>query len=93
MRLESMRTEQRPSRGQRRRQRGGARHLASRAQRLRPVPQRARAAVTLASTAKAEAIVAVTRPGKTPQPSRRCGRAAILAVTPSEAVARRLALS
>ena len=51
------------------------------------------AAVTLASTGQAEAIVAVTRLGKTAQLlSSLRPRASILAVTPSEAVARRLKL-
>ena len=51
------------------------------------------AAVTLATTGQAEAIVAVTRLGKTAQLlSSLRPRATILAVTPSEAVARRLTL-
>jgi pyruvate kinase len=51
------------------------------------------AAVTLASTGQAEAIVAVTQSGKTAQLlSSLRAPATILAVTPSEAVARRLAL-
>ena len=51
------------------------------------------AAVTLASTGQAEAIVAVTRYGKTAQLlSSLRPRATILAITPSEAVARRLRL-
>jgi pyruvate kinase len=51
------------------------------------------AAVTLAATGQAEAIVAVTRLGKTAQLlSSLRPRASILAVTPSEAIARRLAL-
>jgi pyruvate kinase len=51
------------------------------------------AAVTLASTGQAAAIVAVTRFGKTAQLlSSLRPRASILAVTPSEAVARRLTL-
>ena len=51
------------------------------------------AAVTLASSGQAEAIVAVTRFGKTAQLlSSLRPRAGILAVTPSEAVARRLNL-
>jgi pyruvate kinase len=51
------------------------------------------AAVTLASTGQAEAIVAVTRFGKTAQLlSSLRPRASILAVTPSEEVARRLTL-
>ena len=51
------------------------------------------AAVTLATTGQAEAIVAVTRLGKTAQLlSSLRPRATILAVTPSDAVARRLTL-
>jgi pyruvate kinase len=51
------------------------------------------AAVTLASTGQAEAIVAVTQFGKTAQLlSSLRPRASILAVTPSDAVARRLKL-
>jgi pyruvate kinase len=51
------------------------------------------AAVTLASTGQAEAIIAVTRFGKTAQLlSSLRPRATILAVTPSDAVARRLNL-
>ncbi len=51
------------------------------------------AAVTLASTGQAEAIVAMTRFGKTAQLlSSLRPRASILAVTPSEAIARRLQL-
>jgi pyruvate kinase len=51
------------------------------------------AAVTLASTGQAEAIVAITRQGKTAQLlSALRPRAAVLAVTEDEAVARRLAL-
>ncbi|PYR88890.1 MAG: pyruvate kinase [Acidobacteria bacterium] len=51
------------------------------------------AAVTLATTGQAAAIVAVTRQGKTAQLlSALRPRAAIIAVTPSVAVARRLAL-
>ena len=51
------------------------------------------AAVTLASTGQAEAIVAMTRFGKTAQLlSSLRPRASILAVTPSEAIARRLKL-
>jgi pyruvate kinase len=51
------------------------------------------AAVTLASSGQAEAIIAVTRFGKTAQLlSSLRPRAGILAVTPSEAVARRLNL-
>jgi pyruvate kinase len=51
------------------------------------------AAVTLASTGQAEAIIAVTRFGKTAQLlSSLRPRAAILAVTPSDAIARRLNL-
>jgi pyruvate kinase len=49
--------------------------------------------VTLASTGQAEAIVAVTRYGKTAQLlSSLRPRATILAITPSEAVARKLKL-
>jgi pyruvate kinase len=51
------------------------------------------AAVTLASTGQAEAIVAITRFGKTAQLlSSLRPRATILAITPSDAVARRLRL-
>ena len=51
------------------------------------------AAVTLASTGQAEAIIAVTRFGKTAQLlSSLRPRATILAITPSDAVARRLRL-
>jgi pyruvate kinase len=51
------------------------------------------AAVTLAATGQAEAIVAVTRMGKTAQLlSSLRPRASILAVTPSDAVARRMKL-
>jgi pyruvate kinase len=51
------------------------------------------AAVTLASTGQAEAIVALTRFGKTAQLlSSLRPRASILAVTPSDAIARRLQL-
>jgi pyruvate kinase len=51
------------------------------------------AAVTLATTGQAAAIVAVTRQGKTAQLLAALRpRAAILAVTPSQAVARRLSL-
>lgn len=51
------------------------------------------AAVTLATTGQADAIVAITRQGKTAQLlSALRPHAAILAVTPDEAVARRLAL-
>ena len=51
------------------------------------------AAVTLASTGQAEAIVAVTQSGKTAQLlSSLRPRATILAVTPSDAIARRLKL-
>jgi pyruvate kinase len=63
---------------------------------LRTVHGRAmcEAAVTLATSGQAEAIVAVTRHGKTAQLlSSLRPRAGILAVTPSETVARRLKLS
>jgi pyruvate kinase len=63
--------------------------------RLRTVHGRAlcEAAVTLASTGQAEAIVAMTRMGKTAQLlSSLRPKATILAITPTEAVARRLTL-
>ena len=63
--------------------------------RLRTVHGRAlcEAAVTLASTGQAEAIVAITRMGKTAQLlSSLRPKATILAITPSEVVARRLTL-
>lgn len=63
--------------------------------RLRTVHGRAlcEAAVTLASTGQAEAIVAITRLGKTAQLlSSLRPKATILAITPTEVVARRLTL-
>lgn len=63
--------------------------------RLRTVHGRAlcEAAVTLASTGQAEAIVAITRMGKTAQLlSSLRPKATILAITPTDVVARRLAL-